>query len=57
MDLPEFKLMKFFEISDIVFVKEYLGGGIKNFFQTVQQHIKYLCFIVRNYLTPLRIRR
>lgn len=57
MDFSEFKLMKFFEISDIVFVKEYLGGeGMKNFFQTVQQHIKYLCFIVRNYLTPLRIR-
>ena len=27
MDFSEFKLMKFFEISDIVFVKEYLGGG------------------------------
>ena len=27
MDFPEFKLMKFFEISDIVFVKEYLGEG------------------------------
>ena len=25
MDFPESKLMKFFEISDIVLVKEYLG--------------------------------